>query len=474
MIIQELAFICSIFQVTRGVNPKTSVDQGGAPSSLAAETTYISEKEERGLKGRGWKGRITQALQKRPQTPGSATESPLTGIITLSLLFFLILSCIFTICYRSVSRPMRGHELQLSIYLLLLYTTASICNRRTQTFEPSHSNKRIFQPLFGYPAFAGLRLRCRARAVAFRGCRGISVGHDSRNNMVFVPFAQEQTKSKPWSSISTLNMETYSKYTARYMKHIDGRSRQSIETGSIRVLRVVSIIATGQLTDGTAPTNVWKDSIWSLGPLRHLKNEVGSLADYTFVQLSKPQPDREWYTKLLAARDTLFDLWVSFPHLHTGTSTSILILLCNTLAMLDLRNLATRDANGRRIAANLTNAMDFTVKQIFRRPKCMLKEKYTTALFNFIQLQLQGITGTGNKDDNAVYLLLANGKPYVGRTTLHRHTQKNLPGVGPRWSEHVRELHQQMYGNPGDRGRRRYRNLQHQQGSACMNIIILD
>jgi len=142
--------------------------------------------------------------------------------------------------------------------------------------------------------------------------------------------------------------------------------------------------------------------------------------------------------------------------------------------MLDLRNLAIRDATGRRIAANLTNAMDFTMKQILRRPICMLKDSYITTLFNFIQLQLQGITGTGNTDDNIVYLLLANGKPYVGRTTLHRPTQKNLPGIGPRWSEHTRELHQQMYGNPGDRGRRRYRILQHHQRSACMNIIILD
>ena len=142
--------------------------------------------------------------------------------------------------------------------------------------------------------------------------------------------------------------------------------------------------------------------------------------------------------------------------------------------MLDLRNLSIRDATGRRTAANLTNAMDFTIKQIFRRPTCLLKDHYIPALYSFIQLQLQGITGTKDTDNNVVYLLLADGKPYVGRTTLHRKAQKSLPGVGPRWSEHVRELHQQINGKAGDRCRRRYRILQHQQSSACMNIIILD
>ena len=156
-----------------------------------------------------------------------------------------------------------------------------------------------------------------------------------------------------------LNAETYLKYTARYKKHIAEPSKQGIECGSIRVLRTVSIIATGQLLKGAAPSNVWGDSIWDQGPLKHLKDEIGLLADNTFLQLSLPQPDREWYTKLLAARDTLFEFWISFPKVHTSTSTTILILLCNTLAMLDIRNLAIRDAAGRRTAANLTSAMVF-------------------------------------------------------------------------------------------------------------------
>ena len=147
-------------QVTRGVNPKTSADQGGGPSSLAAETTYISAKEERGPKGGGWKGRLTQALQTRPQTPGSAVEGFLEVII-LSLFFFLFFSFTFTICYRivfDIPRPavllIRGHELHLTTYLLFLYNISSQIqqahsNIRTLAFE--HSDKGAVD--FRFPAF---------------------------------------------------------------------------------------------------------------------------------------------------------------------------------------------------------------------------------------------------------------------------------------------------------------------------------
>ena len=112
----------------------------------------------------------------------------------------------------------------------------------------------------------------------------------------------------------------------------------SMQAGFIRVLRVVSIIAAGHLANGPEHSNVWSNSIWDRGPLRDLKCEVGKMADTTFVQLSLPQPSRDWYIKLLGARDVLFDLWISHPLVHTSTSTSILVLICNTLAMLDLRN----------------------------------------------------------------------------------------------------------------------------------------
>ena len=156
-------------------------------------------------------GRLTQNFTNK-------TPNPCLRCRMLSRSFHLL----FTICYRTVfdtPRPaallIRGHELHFPSYLLAIYTTAANSNRRTQTFEPLHSNKRIFQPLFFYPAFSGLRLRYRVRAVAFRGRRGFSACHDIRTNMVFVPFTQGYTASKPWSSISMLNTETYSKYTAR-------------------------------------------------------------------------------------------------------------------------------------------------------------------------------------------------------------------------------------------------------------------
>ena len=108
--------------------------------------------------------------------------------------------------------------------------------------------------------------------------------------------------------------------------------------------------------------------------MKSLKEEVGILADCAFVQLSLPKPDTGWYTQLLAARQVLFDYWITKPKLHSSTSTSILLLICNTIALLDIRILATRDGQGRKTAANLTNSMDFKLKQILNRPRCKIRD----------------------------------------------------------------------------------------------------
>ena len=133
-------------QVTRGVYPQTSADQGGGPSSLAAETTYISTKEEIGPQGGGWMGRLTQNFTNKTQKP----PAPLSKALST-----------FIICYRTVfdiPRPavllIRGHELHFTTYLLFLYNISSRIqqahsNIRTLAFE--HSDKGAVD--FRFPAF---------------------------------------------------------------------------------------------------------------------------------------------------------------------------------------------------------------------------------------------------------------------------------------------------------------------------------
>ena len=48
-----------------------------------------------------------------------------------------------------------------------------------------------------------------------------------------------------------------------------------------------------------------------------------------------------------------------------------------------------------------------------------------------------------------------------------------MPGFSPRWSEHVRELQLQISGKTDNRGRRRYKVLQHHQSSSCLNLVVL-
>ena len=95
-----------IIQVTRGVNPQGVSGPRGGTLPLGAEVPYISE-EEKGPKGGGWKGRLTQALQTRPRTPGSAIEG------FLEVTFIICYSIVFDIP-RPAALLIRGHELHFT------------------------------------------------------------------------------------------------------------------------------------------------------------------------------------------------------------------------------------------------------------------------------------------------------------------------------------------------------------------------
>ena len=123
----------------------------------------------------------------------------------------------------------------------------------------------------------------------------------------------------------------------------------------------------------------------------------------------------------------------------------ILALLCNALAIVQIRLLSIRDGTGRRIAANLVAALPIEWQELFGRPKNPLHDSRYSHTFEFLRLQLQGTTGNLPEADHLVYLMLADDRPYVGKTGNCRNTSQ-LSGISPRWSEHVRELHQHMAG----------------------------
>ena len=109
--------------------------------------------------------------------------------------------------------------------------------------------------------------------------------------MVFVPFSAQKNEPCPWSSISLLNLEAYLKLKTRYSTYITGRTtKQGIQCSFIRVFRVISIITSGNLLNGTKPTGAWDQSIWTQHPLFAFKTEVGIFADLVFFRYRNQNP----------------------------------------------------------------------------------------------------------------------------------------------------------------------------------------
>ena len=108
----------------------------------------------------------------------------------------------------------------------------------------------------------------------------------------------------------------------------------------------------------TAASRVWGDIIgesilgMGIGP------DISLIYDDHVLALSRPAPDYEWYTSLLAIRDSLLNYWLKHPMNHTKCCTIFLAIICIVLALAELRLLAIRDGAGRRTAMALTASLD--------------------------------------------------------------------------------------------------------------------
>ena len=76
--------------------------------------------------------------------------------------------------------------------------------------------------------------------------------------------------------------------------------------------------------------------------------------------------------------------WITNPKHHTKPSTSILVVICNTIGIVDTRFMAIGDGPNRKTAASLTMALRYEWKQLIRRPKRTLHENYIGNLSGFI------------------------------------------------------------------------------------------
>ena len=139
-------------------------------------------------------------------------------------------------------------------------------------------------------------------------------------------------------------------------------------------------------------------------------------------------------------RDPLFSHWMDNPRTHTRCSTIILVVLCNALAIMEIRLLSLRGGSGRTTACKLTAAPPSPWKEFLGRPAKALYPNRIPNVLEFLQLQLQCTIGSLPHENHMVYLMLAGCNPYVGRTIVKRAAVAyGLAGITARWSEHVIE-----------------------------------
>ena len=84
--------------------------------------------------------------------------------------------------------------------------------------------------------------------------------------------------------------------------------------------------------------------------------DIGILYDDTFLALTHPSPSIQWYTQLLAVRDSLYSPWINNPRTHTRLCTLIVVLLCNIPGIIDLRFLSLGDGASRKKTTQLSVA----------------------------------------------------------------------------------------------------------------------
>ena len=136
---------------------------------------------------------------------------------------------------------------------------------------------------------------------------------------------------------SDLNGKSLEKTAEHSMKHLvlasEHRTEQQIRPSGIWTQDM-----------GTAVGKTWRD-LYSI------------LLDGLFIDLAKPQPRSPHYIRLLAARDALFEAWISRPRESSKTTTLFISSLSNLLAILDIRFLSLRRGQKNKWGAKLARGL---------------------------------------------------------------------------------------------------------------------
>ena len=140
---------------------------------------------------------------------------------------------------------------------------------------------------------------------------------------LFVPCEDRTQPLLPWVPFSTLDESAYLSFRSRRKISLpDGFSGLQAENGFKRLFRTFCILSTHRSGSEFGPSGAWG---WMIGGnIRSfaIACDIGLLFDDLFLALTHPTPSTQWYTQLIAYRDSFFDFWMRFPKSHTKCCTN--------------------------------------------------------------------------------------------------------------------------------------------------------
>lgn len=174
------------------------------------------------------------------------------------------------------------------------------------------------------------------------------------------------------------------------------------------------------------------------------------LYDDMFPELCLPSPSTNLYISLLVLRDVMFGPWITHPRQHTPAGPSILSMLCNIVGILELRFMVISQ---RKEYHPLFLSLKNEDQEALVRPMVLLYHKLYDDVVQTLTNQVIAITGSsktfthqGSTGDAARssrhfgYMILTQGKGYLGRTQTARKAAQKMEGMPLRWSENLRDL----------------------------------
>ena len=125
---------------------------------------------------------------------------------------------------------------------------------------------------------------------------------------LFSPFCDAPTPPNPWAPLHHFPADAHWKARAQSGARLThGMSGAAAELGFRGIIRTLSLVSSYRRDSRFDPSSAWDHLIGTHGIELGIGLDIGLLFDDLFLSLTHPSPNLLWFTRLLAATDTLFN-----------------------------------------------------------------------------------------------------------------------------------------------------------------------